>query len=126
MTTVGYGDIHPVTGLGKLVGTMCAVSGVLVLSLPIPIIAGNFEAFHKNQQKNDKAEKGKKSLKAAKIEEYENRLEFCSSQYQEKNLCSNMSPEFSPTDNLLGRTRTWHGNRKNKRISSYQDNQPNR
>merc|ERR1719348_738796 len=73
MTTVGYGDIFPVTGLGKLVGTLCAVSGVLVLSLPIPIIAGNFETFHKNMQKKNKAEKSKKQLQAAKIAEEKDR-----------------------------------------------------
>lgn len=118
MTTVGYGDIFPVTGLGKLVGTMCAISGVLVLSLPIPIIAGNFEAFHKNQQKKDKAEKSKKKLKAAKIAEFENRFSFCNSKIGsgENSSCPNKSPDtYSPTDHLLGRTKTWHGNQKIKR-----------
>ena len=96
---------------------MCAISGVLVLSLPIPIIAGNFEAFHKNQQKKDKAEKSKKKLKAAKIAEYEGRYAFCNSKFgsTEKSSFLEKSPEIcSPTDHLLGRNKTWHGNKRVK------------
>ena len=82
-------------GLGKLVGSMCAVSGVLVLSLPIPIIAGNFEAFHKNQQKMTKAEKGKKKLKAAKIAEFERRQLYCNNKMTSCPSTKSDSSDFS-------------------------------
>jgi len=42
MTTVGYGDISPVTPLGKWIASATMISGLLVLSLPMSVIGANF------------------------------------------------------------------------------------
>lgn len=46
MTTVGYGDMVPHEFWGKLIGSLCAISGVLTLSLPVPVIVSNFNYFY--------------------------------------------------------------------------------
>ena len=48
ITTVGY-DLNPKTLLGKLIGGFCALSGVFILTLPIPIVVNSFAQFYKNR-----------------------------------------------------------------------------
>jgi voltage-gated potassium channel len=44
LTTVGYGDVIPITAAGKLLGGMIAISGITMAALPAGIIASGFTA----------------------------------------------------------------------------------
>ncbi|CBY42861.1 unnamed protein product, partial [Oikopleura dioica] len=50
MSTIGYGDLHPTTPGGRIVGCFCALSGVLSFALPVPAI---LHKFQENSEKID-------------------------------------------------------------------------
>jgi voltage-gated potassium channel len=50
LTTVGYGDVYPITPLGKLIAGLTAVSGLVMLALPVGLIATGFaEDIHRRE-----------------------------------------------------------------------------
>lgn len=50
MTTVGYGDDIPKSTYGKMIGAMCACSGVLIVALPVSVIGSNFTLYYSYAQ----------------------------------------------------------------------------
>lgn len=64
ITTLGYGDLVPVTPLGYIIGGLCALTGLVFLAMPIPVVVNNFATFYahakarKSFQKNSKKQIG--------------------------------------------------------------------
>ena len=42
LTTVGYGDVYPITPVGKVLASLIAVMGIGVVAMPAGVIAANF------------------------------------------------------------------------------------
>ncbi|KAF2359364.1 Potassium channel voltage dependent Kv4 C-terminal, partial [Trinorchestia longiramus] len=61
-----YGDMVPHTPMGKIVGGVCSLSGVLVIALPVPVIVSNFSRIYHQNQRADKR-KAQKKARLARI-----------------------------------------------------------
>jgi|GEM_PF-992141 len=66
--TVGYGDIYPVTVLGRIMGAVITILGVLAVAVPTGIISAGFvEEYGRMSGKEEKEKKAEaESAKAAK------------------------------------------------------------
>ena len=76
MTAVGYGDQVPKGALGKLIGAVCAISGIVVLfCFPTPVLLSHFEEMYKpkgdsgnKQKENGKLKQDGDSVRSAEVE----------------------------------------------------------
>jgi voltage-gated potassium channel Kch len=59
LTTVGYGDLAPVTSAGRGIAATAAVFGIICIALPVTVIGSNFsselEAYQERQWKHRRA-----------------------------------------------------------------------
>jgi len=62
MTTVGYGDMTPKTYVGMFVGSICALTGVLTIALPVPVIVSNFALFYSHTKARAKLPKKRRRV----------------------------------------------------------------
>ncbi len=51
LTSVGYGDVYPTSGMGRLVGGMVSMVGVLFIALPTGILAAGFNEEMREQKR---------------------------------------------------------------------------
>ena len=57
--TVGYGDIYPVTMLGKLLGSIISMIGIAMIAIPTGIISSSFiSIIQKKTNRKDEGESG--------------------------------------------------------------------
>ena len=48
LATIGYGDVVPATGLGRLIASVTIVGGLIMIALPVGIVANAFsEVIHR-------------------------------------------------------------------------------
>ncbi|KRY50566.1 Potassium voltage-gated channel protein Shaw [Trichinella britovi] len=62
MCTIGFGDMVPKTYMGMLVGSLCALTGVLTIALPVPVIVSNFAMFYSHAQARAKLPKKRRRV----------------------------------------------------------------
>lgn len=57
LTTVGYGDVYPITAAGKILATIIAFLGIGMVAVPTGIITAGFSELIKSDENKDSDEK---------------------------------------------------------------------
>ncbi|XP_049422579.1 potassium voltage-gated channel subfamily D member 2-like isoform X2 [Epinephelus fuscoguttatus] len=94
MTTLGYGDMVPKTIMGKIFGSICSLSGVLVIALPVPVIVSNFSRIYHQSQRAEKR-RAQKKTRLARIRAVKNGVANAYLQYKQSRLLIGPDQEAS-------------------------------
>ena len=75
ITTIGYGDMYPMTDIGRVLGAIVGFLGICVFALPVAILGGGFMEEMERQEKRKQeallASGGKPAVSQERIDELE-------------------------------------------------------
>lgn len=92
ITTIGYGDIYPVTTMGRVVVIIDGVLGIVIFSIPSGIITGSFIVEIQEMYKNKKYTNHEKEI---------NRMTFFEKMYYRATLKTKKILQKSEENNIL-------------------------
>jgi voltage-gated potassium channel len=92
LTTVGYGDVAPITPLGKIFGAMVMIIGIGIIALPAGILASSFSEILRRRQQEFRLSV-KKAMEDGEISDAE--AEELNKIREELNLSEEDSKELS-------------------------------
>ena len=78
MTTVGYGDMTPVSVSGKIISSLTVVCGVMMMSLPVPSVVSHFSHFSTKEENRKKAKEARKAYEKRKVKVVKKKKGFVS------------------------------------------------
>ena len=95
MTTIGYGDVYPVTEYGKIIGSVMALLGIGLVAMPTGIISAGFlEKVNERREKKAKDAKEAEEKKAKETEEAKAEGDGC--QHTEKAASDGDQKHYCP------------------------------
>uniref|UniRef100_A0A8D3DVV1 A-type voltage-gated potassium channel KCND1 n=1 Tax=Scophthalmus maximus TaxID=52904 RepID=A0A8D3DVV1_SCOMX len=101
MTTLGYGDMVPKTIVGKVFGSICSLSGVLVIALPVPVIVSNFSRIYHQSQRAEKR-RAQRKTRLARIRATKMRGTNAYTRYKQNGLLMDSLKEVTRPSSGLG------------------------
>lgn len=71
LTTVGYGDVSPVTWVGRLVSMISSLFGIAVIALPAGIVTADFVSMVRSQESKEKKKEDLGDADSAAMQEHQ-------------------------------------------------------
>lgn len=98
LTTVGYGDIYPVSATGRVISMLSAIVGVAIIALPSGVITAGYMdelSARRAQKAHQKELRAEAKARAAAESEAEAKAQNGAAELND--VAKNDEPDFDPT-----------------------------